>query len=184
MHDPCGICSNTLDEGETVKLRAKGADTINKASTERGTPSITVSEGQTVHIDCRKKHVNTKPNRIPGKQNKCPEKPALRSQTSDFCFSKNCFFVAQKSIWTQSIIQKKCIQYAPSTFKGQYFLHVTPGLMSGLTLLEAELTLHAIFQQLTQYITSSAAQISRHIGRSPANIVIPQTANLLARVAK
>ncbi|XP_076055740.1 uncharacterized protein LOC143033942 isoform X1 [Oratosquilla oratoria] len=37
-----------------------------------------------------------------------------------------------------------------------------PRLMSGLTLLEAELTLHAIFQQLTQYITSSAAQIFRH----------------------
>ncbi|XP_076055747.1 uncharacterized protein LOC143033942 isoform X2 [Oratosquilla oratoria] len=52
VNNPCGICSNTLDEGETVKLRAKGADTINKASTERGTPSITVSEGQTVHIDC------------------------------------------------------------------------------------------------------------------------------------
>jgi len=50
VHNPCGICSNTLDEGETVKLRAKGAYTINKASSERGTPSITVSEGQTVHL--------------------------------------------------------------------------------------------------------------------------------------
>ena len=73
VHNPCGICSNTLDEGETVKLRAKGADTINKASTEHGPPSITVSEGQMVHIDCRKKHVNTKPNRISGKQKKRPE---------------------------------------------------------------------------------------------------------------
>jgi len=72
VHNPCGICSNTLDEGETVKLRAKGAYTINKASSERGTPSITMSEGQTVHIDCRKKHVNTKPNRISGKQEKRP----------------------------------------------------------------------------------------------------------------
>jgi len=91
VHNPCSICSNTLD-GETVKLRAKGADTINKASTERGTTSITVSEGQTVHIDCRKKHVNTKPNRISGKQKKRPEKPALRSHTPDFCFKENCFF--------------------------------------------------------------------------------------------
>ena len=85
----CVICSNTLEEGETVKLRSKGAYTINKASTERGTPSITVAEGQTVHIDCRKKHVNTKPNRTPLKR-KCPEKHALRSQT-DFSFKDKCF---------------------------------------------------------------------------------------------
>jgi len=137
-----------------------------------------------VHIDCRKKHVTTKPNRISGKQKKRPEKPALRSQTPVFCFTENCFFVVQNSIWTQSMIQKKCIQYAPSTFKGQYFLHVMPGLMSGLTLLEAELTLHAIFQYVTQNITSSAAQIARHIGRFPLNIVMPTAVNLLARVAK
>ena len=70
VNNPYGICSKTLNEGETVKLKAKGANTINKASTERETTSIIVSEGQTVHVDCRKKHVNTKPNRIPGKQKK------------------------------------------------------------------------------------------------------------------
>jgi len=35
-------------------------------------------------------------NRIHGKQNKRPEKPVLRSQTSDFCFTKNCFFCGTK----------------------------------------------------------------------------------------
>jgi predicted nucleic acid-binding Zn ribbon protein len=86
MHTVCTICSNKLDEGETVKLRA---------SIERGTPSIVVSEGQTVHVDCRKKHINTKPNRVPGKKKRISE-PALRSQEPDFCFKDNCFFCGKE----------------------------------------------------------------------------------------
>ena len=118
IHNLCCICLDTLDKGETVKLRAKGADTINKASTERGTPSITVSEDQTVHIDCRKKYFNTKPNRTSGKQKRSPEKPVLRSQTPDFSFPENSLFCGTKFYFDkEKNDSEEVYKYEPSIFK-------------------------------------------------------------------
>ena len=94
FHTLCAICSESLDDGKTVRLGVKGAESVNKASTNRGS-SIRVSVKQVVHVDCRKKHINTKPNRTVKRKSTCssdiPEKPTLRSQELKFCFNEKMF---------------------------------------------------------------------------------------------
>ena len=50
------LCGQALESGgKTVVPTARGRDTINKASEERGN-SVFVSEGHSVHEDCRRNY--------------------------------------------------------------------------------------------------------------------------------
>jgi hypothetical protein len=45
---------------ETIRITQKGADGVNRASVQRGTPTVLVSAGQVIHVNCRKKHIDQK----------------------------------------------------------------------------------------------------------------------------
>ncbi len=50
----CVFCNNSLDDGQdTVTLREKGSNTINKISEQRGR-TIKTHKGQRVHTECRR----------------------------------------------------------------------------------------------------------------------------------
>ena len=58
--DKCILCNNDVEEsGETVELRQKGADSINKASKLRG-DEIEAKHGIVVHKSCTLEYTNTK----------------------------------------------------------------------------------------------------------------------------
>lgn len=97
MADCCVLCKQTLGDGTpTVKLREKGCNGINAASTSRG-DSITTSPGQEVHVICRKKYCN--PNVIKSVVSSPTENnvtlPKLRSGAETFSFRDNCLFCGQ-----------------------------------------------------------------------------------------
>ena len=57
--ETCPLCQRDLDCEETVVVREKGAEGINRASIERGV-DIRVESGTSVHKTCRVNHINKK----------------------------------------------------------------------------------------------------------------------------
>lgn len=57
--ETCPLCEQDLDCEETVLLREKGAEGVNRASIERGVKVI-VEAGTRVHKTCRVNHINKK----------------------------------------------------------------------------------------------------------------------------
>ena len=92
--DVCIICKESIEEGgETVTLREKGAESINKASKQRG-DKIVAKTGLTVHKACRLDKTNS--NRIEYFLRKSGEaaiepKCLLRSEIR-FNFQTDCIF--------------------------------------------------------------------------------------------
>ena len=56
--ETCPLCQGELDREETVVVREKGAEGINRASIERGV-DIKVEAGTSVHKTCRAIHINS-----------------------------------------------------------------------------------------------------------------------------
>ena len=91
--DLCVICKQTINDGDTVTLRAKGAESINNASKQRG-DSIEARPGLVVHKACRLDYTNSK--NIELCLRKCEDnatepKRSLRSETT-FKFQTDCIF--------------------------------------------------------------------------------------------
>lgn len=57
--ETCPLCQRELDCEETVVVREKGAEGINRASIERGV-DVRVQAGNSVHKTCRVNHINKK----------------------------------------------------------------------------------------------------------------------------
>uniref|UniRef100_UPI00358EB1D5 peptidyl-tRNA hydrolase 2, mitochondrial isoform X1 n=1 Tax=Myxine glutinosa TaxID=7769 RepID=UPI00358EB1D5 len=57
--ETCPLCQRGLDCEETVSVREKGAEGINRASAERGV-DIRILAGTSVHKSCRVNHINKK----------------------------------------------------------------------------------------------------------------------------
>ena len=93
----CVLCNESLSDWKpTVKLRAKGSESINKASLSRGS-DIETHEGQTVHQECRRVFIN--PNSIAASMKKPTAetqdpitlKRQLRSEEGKFDFQIDCW---------------------------------------------------------------------------------------------
>lgn len=95
----CVLCDKKLSIEQTVTLRSKGSQGINKASEARGS-DIRTQEGQTVHSKCRKIWCN--PNNIDAFKRvklvaSTSNEPVLRSQVGKFQFNKHCLFCGQEA---------------------------------------------------------------------------------------
>ena len=93
----CMICKEKVENKDaSVYLRAKGSQTINEASCQRG-DSLHTSPGDLVHQECRRKYCN--PNVIKRDINKVHVSSnvsrLLRSMEPPFLFSENCLFCGQ-----------------------------------------------------------------------------------------
>ena len=99
----CVLCGQALESGgKTVVPTARGRDTINKASEERG-DTVFVSEGQSVHEDCRRNYTNKYniQSYLRKKRNATDSAAcitqSLQSQKQCFDFEKCCLFCSQEA---------------------------------------------------------------------------------------
>ena len=93
------MCNNDVEEsGETVALRQKGADSINKASKLRG-GEIEAKHGLVVHKSCRLEYTNTKSidlfERKDGEFAAAPKR--LLSSETTFDFQTDCVFCGKSA---------------------------------------------------------------------------------------
>ncbi len=93
--ETCPLCERDLDCEETVVVREKGAEGINRASIERGV-NVRVEAGTSVHKTCRFYHVDKK--RIASASNKddsaLPVKRSARVSLGPYDSKTHCFFCA------------------------------------------------------------------------------------------
>jgi hypothetical protein len=91
-HGKCPICKEVLGD-DTVRIRGKGANGINRASELKGS-TVVVSAGDEVHVSCRK--VYTNPRAIERESSQSKNTPvtgkSLRSSTRPFNSKQDCFF--------------------------------------------------------------------------------------------
>ena len=87
----CALCSKTLDASPTVRLRDKGCSSINKASLDRKL-NVRVSEGQEVHIDCRRNFTNKRHNVSAVGNTKLS---STRLTSNKFEFKSKCLFCTE-----------------------------------------------------------------------------------------
>lgn len=92
----CCICDKPISEGEeTVTLRSKGSEGVNRASIERGSDLRTVA-GDEVHVECRR--IFCKPDSIAHDKASTSETletgPGLRS-AKKFNFQEHCLYCGQ-----------------------------------------------------------------------------------------
>ena len=97
--DKCILCNNDVEaSGETVALRQKGADSINKASKLRG-DEIEAKPGLVVHKSCRLEYTNTKSidlfKRKEGESAAAPKRLLLSETTFDF--QTDCVFCGKSA---------------------------------------------------------------------------------------
>lgn len=99
----CVLCDKNLSDEQTVTLRSKGSEGINKASEYRES-DIRTQEGQSVHSRCRKTWCNT--NNIEAFKRAKPadttctstsNELVLRSQVETFQINKHCLFCGQEA---------------------------------------------------------------------------------------
>ena len=96
MSGLCPICQKDLAVGETVKLRDKGASSINDAARLRN-DSIIVSSQQQVHVKCRKDYTNSKSLACIGTPIQKTKERQLRSEQT-FKFSDHCIFCGKAAV--------------------------------------------------------------------------------------
>jgi hypothetical protein len=99
MTSRCVLCGESLGDGsETITITQKGADGVNSASVHRGTPTVLVSAGQVIHVNCRKKHIDQKCIKLAKRKrdSDVPARPQLRSQVPEFAFKSHCFLCGTK----------------------------------------------------------------------------------------
>ena len=100
----CVFCKKSLEDGrDTVILREKGSESINKASEQQGS-SLKTHKGQRVHTECRR--IFTHPQTIAKAQEKSvqqdqPSPSVLRSETLTFRFDKHCLFCGEPATYNE-----------------------------------------------------------------------------------
>ena len=98
----CAICGDTLEDGrETFMVTEKGIAGLNRASVARGTPQITISVGQRLHVGCRRTYTDARNiDATLAKKRKLlndrPDSSSLRSQEPEFNFKDHCFLCGTK----------------------------------------------------------------------------------------
>ena len=98
--DVCIVCKESLDSRKTVLLTQKGCDGISRAS-ERKQDNIQTSEGQKVHVECRRDYCSKKYIKQACKKReleKCSDVsgPSTRqSLGNSFQYKYNCLFCGQ-----------------------------------------------------------------------------------------
>ena len=101
----CPLCSNEVeDDGERVVIGAKGAEGINKASTERGVSTV-VTAGAVVHKRCRMNYINKKQIDLHKKAtsvHRSPAKTGTRLSTGSYDSTTHCFFCGHEVVKTRS----------------------------------------------------------------------------------
>lgn len=99
--DVCVVCGQSLDDGQdTVLLREKGSNSINKSSIIRNHVIVT-KPGQRVHQNCRRDYTNqntiNKDIRIESTMFTPETWRDLRSSSEAFQFDKNCLLCGQQA---------------------------------------------------------------------------------------
>ena len=97
------LCSNEVeDDGERVVIGAKGAEGINKASTERGVSTV-VTAGAVVHKRCCMNYTNKKQIDLHKKATSVHRSPAkTRLSTGSYDSTTPCFFCGHEVVKTRS----------------------------------------------------------------------------------
>ena len=94
--EKCVICDEPLNNGEeTVCIRFKGSESINKASCQRKNHIYTVP-GQSIHKECRLVYCNSNKIAQAGRHDlqdtQGTQSRQLRSAGRDFTFNEACLF--------------------------------------------------------------------------------------------
>ena len=94
----CAICKAVLrtEDTDTVVLRKRGADGVNKASKDRNS-DINVNIGDTVHQLCRREHIKEQNiKKCKTLMRESPHKvPSLRSKSQQFDYQTKCFLCGE-----------------------------------------------------------------------------------------
>ena len=107
-HDLCIVCNESLTNGQPIThiQQDRAVKTFNEASEERGNASLKVSKGQTLHKECRIAHTH-KRNVLTAKRKSdgliADEPLRLRSRSSEFSFTNNCFLCGNAFRSTEKI---------------------------------------------------------------------------------
>ena len=133
----CPLCKNSLEIGEIVEIREKGATGINHASIERG-DDIKVTAGSNVHKKCRMDYVNKKDiERFKKIQSKthAPLKRVTRYAHISYDNKTNCLFCGDNVVQNSfsAHYEEYCHVSTDSFVDNQSFLIVNIGLMIGLS---------------------------------------------------
>lgn len=163
----CVFCKESCDNGqETVILREKGSESINRASEQQGS-TIRTQKGQRVHTECRR--VFTHPHTIARAQEKPTEDLSspcvLRSETPTFRFGEDCLF---------------CGKPAPYNEKKRGGMDVYPVRSTSFQ----ESVLNSCAKRKDEWSTSVASRIAYAQDLVAADAVYHQSCNVNFRTGK
>ena len=170
--ETCPLCQRDLDCEETVVVREKGAEGINRASIERGV-DIRVESGTSVHKTCRVHHINkkdiasSKKDRTDSAQS---VKRSARVSLGPYDSKTHCFFCGtevKKIDQKRNRAERDSYSYVKTdAFVQTILVHCkTRGMNGPLQLKPASSILGAIFMRPIVFTTSHVTLIFAQCGK-------------------